>query len=72
VKIFGTKNCHDHEISERMWYERLKMSCKNQLFKKINLLKIVCPKVLARDSSIIELTNNDIFAMSILYIPHVD
>jgi len=55
-----------------MWYERLKMSCKNQLFKKINLLKIVCPKVLARDSSIIELTNNDIFAMSILYIPHVD
>jgi len=72
VKIFGTRNCHDHEISEIMWYERLKMSCKNQLLKKINHLKIVCAEVLAGHTSIIELTNSDIFAMSILYIPHTD
>jgi len=45
--LFDTRNCRVQEMSETIWHERLKLSCKIQPFKT------VVEKVLSGDVSII-------------------
>jgi len=66
VKLFGTRNCHVYEMSETVWHERLKLSCKIQSFKD-NRWKST---VLRCEHYLINWQN--IFAMSILYNPQND
>jgi len=60
VKIFGTRNCHIHLISETIWHERLKLSCKIQPLK-------IHRKSKKQDTKLLSITSPNVNRFSLIF-----